>query len=219
MKTWSPKQPARLFAQAKLDGHWLSVERVSMSTVRCLTRTPTELDLAWVPSLKNAWSRLPIGQTLHGELWVPGRRASQVKSCLARRDVSVRFTAFSVATMASHAPLSLVNEMCALWGFDFAPWWWTREHATVEQHLTHAQDAMLDLGHSHRCAEGVVFKDGNTMNEVKYKPTRTMDLVVTGVKDAALTSKNLGLVGSITGAVWTSEWLVDEPVLDRKSVV
>ena len=75
------------YAHVKLDGHFLRVAKDQFGAVKCYTNHDgAELDLAWVPTLKNVWHRVPAGTDLLGELWYPEQPASYVKTAIVAKD-------------------------------------------------------------------------------------------------------------------------------------
>lgn len=190
MKTYDGQR--RRYAQVKVDGHLLRVVKDELGRVACVTRTPRLLDLRWHPLLATAHSRLPRGVTLLGELWLPGRRASAVKTALRDRDLSLRFSPFAVATGPADLSLEHVEHQLTLWGFTDLLHYWSPLETPEEDH----DFAVKLMGDD---AEGVVYKDGNWANEAKWKPTLTADLVVTGVNEGE--GRLAGLVGSLECAL------------------
>ena len=190
----------RKWAQVKVDGHRLEVLRDETGRVRCFTRTPTEIDLSWHPLAGAAWSRLPLGTTLVGELWIPGKHASQVKTAIGARDPALTFSPFSVSSAPAELSLQHIEERLRLWGFsDLLPYWEPRD-TLLEDWMT-AKAAC-------EWAEGIVYKSGNWLDEAKWKPVLTADLVVRRVNDAK-GMKYLGLPGSLECGLFLGEAIAD----------
>jgi len=173
------------YAQVKLDGHFLEVTKVDGQVI-CSTRKPTILDLKWVPTLANVWSRVPDGATLHGELWYPGKPASYVKTAIKDRDTALQFSAFAVASYPPGKSLEQVQALFIRWGLAIIPFW--------NAHNDPATDYAIAKEHCED-AEGVVYKNGNRLDHAKWKPTLTADLIVYDYKDGD--GKYLGLIGSL----------------------
>jgi len=175
------------YAHAKLDGHMLRVVRLDNGQVECWTRRPTLLDLKWVPTLHNFWRRVPWGEVVLGELWYPGRPASHVKTAIKDRDERLQFTAWAIETHDATMTLEEVEMLCVCWGLQFAPYL-----CRVDTMTAASWSRSNDF-------EGVVFKDGNMLNHRKWKPTRTIDLVVVDWKEG--NGKHLGMIGSLVCAL------------------
>lgn len=159
------------YAHLKLDGHLLyHGSRFSMTkTFICIRDKLAFMGLPDVPE----------GFEVHGELWAPGRKASQVKSLIKHQSSDLRFTAWAVKGLDPDAPLKDVAFWCMGCGFDFAQYWWE----------TDMPDTLPPD------AEGWVFKTGNLTGYEKWKPVKTVDCVVTGVKPGQ--GKYEGLLGAL----------------------
>jgi ATP-dependent DNA ligase len=173
------------YAHAKLDGIFLRVtsERVETSLPTDITR-----HAPMIPGL--AGVDLPTDVTVLGELYCPGRPASEVKSCLAReRHLELQFSAFAIETHPEDLELDRVDWWCRRWGMALAPW--ITLPGYVEPSL---------LGYVVPDQEGWVLKNGNLGEWYKWKPVMTCDCVVTGSEDG--NGKYLGLLGALRLAVY-----------------
>ena len=185
-----------MYAQAKYDGIWLEI-------------SPRALAQAWTSQGNNVASQLPEHilnyanefHSLLGELYVSGKPASEVKSCMA--DVyyreSLRFACFAVPTLLPHMQLEGLRQCVENWGVPFAPFMYTRVRVTEEQS---PESILKDLNRFVMVdgnAEGIVFKDANLLGWQKWKPVQTVDCVVTGTKDG--NGKYLGLIGALEVSV------------------
>lgn len=199
-RNWSPDLEPFRYAHAKLDGLWATLRWEIDDGLRCYSSKPSDLTgyveyLRWFQQLAELRSMASI----HGELWLPGAPASEVKSALIRRDPAVRLTAFAVENcgLLSHdADLEQVQHTLehSFGHVDFAPF--SRLNGD-------ACDPGVHRGHFEylleSTVEGVVFKDGNLSNWYKWKPVNTVDCVVTGWKEGR--GKYLGLVGSLEASL------------------
>lgn len=197
-KTWRPGCPAK-YAQAKLDGHYTQVVKNTFGQVRVTTSLGTDITelCRELPTMKNLWRRVPPGHSVIGELYLPGRPAALVKSALAGNipASTLRFTAFAVPTVPHDYDLFNVANLFMHWGVDF-PAMCAVGHESPAELLQRLK--ALD---KHKHLEGVVFKSTNMGDWWKWKPVKTIDLVITGFK--AGKGKYLGLTGAIE--VSTSE--------------
>lgn len=161
------------FCHLKLDGHQLRLEPQ-------YAWTRNFLDLRE----KLAFMKLPRvldGHAVLGELWAPGRRASDVKTLINAESPDLRFTAWAVDGLPADLHLADVEQWCSRHGFQFAPWWYIRP-SELPPH-----------------AEGYVFKWGNLMIDHKWKPVLTVDAVVTGLVPGK--GKYAGMVGALECSV------------------
>lgn len=171
------------YAHEKLDGHWTRIEKSASGAVTITTSRPTDITdaLSQYPFSIAARTLVPCGTTIFGELYVPGTRASSVKTFIKDGDLRLRFKAFAVETMPEEASLEEVEAACKTWGIEFAPY-------LVSPH--NEWPPPIKLG-----AEGWMFKDGNLLNWQKYKTESTIDLIIDRFTDGD--GKYLGLIGSI----------------------
>jgi len=173
-KNWTG-QDAR-FAHVKRDGHFLCVRKARTGLVSCHTRHPHDVtdklrDRGWY---LNVFRRAPAGTTILGELWYPGKPASYVKTAMKEHDPRLRFGAFALETAPADASLLEIESLCVLWGVEFLPFWITAGAYTPQSIV----DMLTRTPQEN--VEGVVFKDGNLLNWRKWKPVKTMDLVIAG---------------------------------------
>jgi hypothetical protein len=198
MKTWNG-EPAK-YAHYKLDGHFMRVCRNEFGAIRCYTKHPKDITdkvAARVLSARTV-SSLPVGVEVYGELWTPDAPASGVKTAINNPDSRLLFHAFGFKSEGKPkydgAGLRFVNGVLTSWGFRTIPW------SPFSGLYTYA--VLLESGYQHtlpefegRQIEGYVFKDGNQLNCRKWKPTKTIDLVVSGFTDGK--GKYAGLIGAI----------------------
>lgn len=164
------------FSHFKFDGIFISLER-TRTGINAWTRTyltnHAELVAPLIPGFMNA----AVGTRFYGELYCPGEPASEV---LTKR-TDLKFVAFASPQLPKDAALPEVETHAYRHGLDFATFF--RGMVDVSN---------IDLPPD---IEGIVFKDGNLLNWVKWKPTPTMDLRVVGYKSGR--GKFIGKVGSL----------------------
>lgn len=181
-------QPSK-YAHAKLDGHFVRV-----TNERVLTSHPTDITRQLPDGLLRETKRLPYGFTALGELHVPGRPASVVKSALAGnsgRD-ELALTYFAMESGPVDAGLESVRALFEGLGLPFAPF-------IPAGALPWDERELLDWARRDHI-EGWVMKDGNLLNWRKLKRVSTIDCVVTGYEDGD--GKYLGLLGSLRVGVY-----------------
>lgn len=182
-------QPAT-YIHLKMDGHFTRITVDLSGGVRVYTSHPHDITNQIVEGnwdwFRPFLTRVPFGFTVLGELYVPGRNASDVKTALIEKWPSLKFSAFAIEQpLPPDAPLESVAAACQSWGLDFLMWRRVQEGDTVESLME-----KLPKG-----AEGYVLKDGNLLNWYKLKPVRSIDLIVDGF--IAGNGKYDGCVGSL----------------------
>jgi hypothetical protein len=189
------------YAQYKIDGHSLRVMKSLSGVVRAYTSHPHDLTddvKSFLPA--GLFVRVPCDLTLWGELWVPGEPASFVKSAIKNGDRRLRFSTWQIerTTYAVRHVGHVLDEcekLCEVWGVEWVP------HIRCSPLNTAADiiEKPLPVWHGHPI-EGWVFKNGDGHESAKWKPTKTMDVVVTGFREGR--GKYLGLVGALECAVY-----------------
>lgn len=184
------------YATAKIDGNWCTL-RMEDDGLHAYTSLPTDItdkvcEYQW---FRTAARCLNPGEELWGEVWVPGRPASDVKTWYA----STRFTAFAVPHLGVDCPLEDVRQWCELSGLEFTPFIHVPEAGWDETQLLAEAKA-----HGY---EGWVLKHCHLMYWYKLKAVHTADLRVIGFVPGQ--GKYLGMVGSITVADYTGREVAD----------
>lgn len=177
------------WAHVKRDGFQLRVSKDAFGRVVTSTRTQ-EVRVPLTGILLRVHECVPRGVTLLGELWYPGRKASAVSTAIAEQDCGLSFEGFAVETLPAETPLDVIEEYYLAWGIPFAPL--CRDWPLVQRLVQGAEPLPSDW-------EGFVFKNGNMLDWFKWKPAKTIDLVVVDVKDG--NGKYLGMVGSYVCAL------------------
>jgi sporulation protein YlmC with PRC-barrel domain len=168
------------YAHLKYDGYFCKL--VFNDWPRFYSKNDNEFE---VGRLSESMFRLPAESIVLGELIAPGKMASYVPTAIKRRE-ELRFIAFAV-----HG-IELLEETglwCIKHGIEFAPYYGPRE--SCGSHWLGEFSGVPDL----RGTEGIVFKDGAWTNWRRYKPTKTIDLIVDDITDGD--GKYIGLVGSL----------------------
>ncbi len=173
------------YAHAKIDGIRMHVIRGL--GVQCVTpKTDITGQCRHCPWMAFLYA-LPVGTRVEGELYVPGKPASYVKSALAKRE-QMRYSVFAIPQLnhkPMHSePLEWAKDICTWAGLEFAPF--NNEQLSRRALLDYAEY----FGY-----EGWVLKTANYKNWYKLKPIRTIDLLVTGTVDGE--GKYLGAVGAL----------------------
>ena len=176
MKIWDG-QPVQ-WAQHKFDGNYTRIR-----SGRVFTSHPTEIFIPWITDQFN----IPAGEVVLGELYVPGKKASAVKTAIKEKDPSLRFVCFEIPTMDAKWGINVVNIQADMWNIPYAP--------TCRLANDKPDEWMFNPDLLEQDQEGWVFKLSNSIGHYKWKPIKTIDLIVNGTKDG--NGKNLGLVGSL----------------------
>ena len=197
MKTWN-KSRVYEFAHLKRDGHQLLVSRDDAGKVTATSRIGTDLTEKLKPYLANVYRYLPNGSIIAGETWLPGVDASQIKTAINRQDPNLRFDVFAVlqnpevpAERLAKLSLYEADEMVSKWGLTFMQFVAFGANTTPE----HVLDFVTRAEKDDYDTEGFVFKVNHVYDWVKWKPRRTIDLIVKGYEDGK--GKYLGLVGNL----------------------
>ena len=183
MKNYKLGDPAT-YAHVKYDGHYCRVVRDHWGKVTHWSKNDKPLDLRF---MSPTWCQLPIETNVLGELWVPGAPASYVKSAIVNGDPQLRFTVFAIEGIDCIAASSL---WCIKHGLDFACY-----YGPLSSRGSHWL-GLLDVDNLPAIQyEGFVMKDSAWSNWRKFKPMRTIDLIVHDVVEGQ--GKFLGLVGAL----------------------
>lgn len=179
------------YATAKLDGNWCTlINHGDLRGMRAYTSLPTDITdkVEHYDWFRRAATALSPGQELWGEVWVPGRPASDVKTWYA----STKLTVFAVPHLGVECPLEDVHQWCELSGLEFTPFlrWDPNDEYWTEEVLL---DVAKSAGY-----EGWVLKHCHLAYWYKLKAVHTADLRVVGFVPGQ--GKYSGMVGSITVA-------------------
>lgn len=171
-----------LYAHAKYDGYQLRIARDNMGHLTAISRRGVDyLDsIKCSPRIRHGLTHLQPNHEVWGELWYPGKPASYISTALRLQDEQLRFSAFCTPCLPPEAPLHLVAEYVDQMGFDFIPFYvqpgvrlqWAEDRFTDPSYLAVSGDI-----------EGYVLKNGNMWEMVRYKPKRTIDLIICDYKD------------------------------------
>lgn len=187
------------YAHAKLDGHFTRV-LVSNDEIAFYSSLDTRI---YVPDrIFDQCESLPQGEYL-GELWIPGKPASAVKTALKHEWNDLQLTFFGVAkcealynrfmgTPIEEFTLESIHEFFDSHKLNFAPY---EVIAQYPVQLSEAELFMYVQRARQAGLEGWVLKTGNLTGWAKLKVDNTIDLVVIGAN--AGKGKYQGLVGSL----------------------
>lgn len=183
------------YAHAKLDGHFVRVGW-KYTHITITTSRPTEISEQVPDHIYNQCQRLPMGTVALGELWVPNKPASYVKTALKNQDRTLQLTFFALEEDRNIdediSTMSLPELLQWFWAFnlEFAPFETLQTGPQDESQLEHLRTRARSLG-----IEGWVLKTGNLTGWLKLKCENTIDLVITGVTEGK--GKFLGQIGSV----------------------
>lgn len=179
-----------LYAQQKLDGHRITVLRQPTTCdnqIVFYTRSQSDLypDMINKAKSKKIWHwiaellRLPACSSVDGELYVPDKPASYVKTAIKECDPNLRFSAFAVPWLSNQRrytdPLEWAFEQASLYQIPFIPF--------IKLDTVQSVDADVWSRKIMPGAEGWVLKRYHYVKWYKLKRTRTIDLVVLGVTE------------------------------------
>lgn len=188
------------YAHAKLDGHFLRVW-VTTNTVRYESSQGTTIEPPF--HIHDLCEALPNGVYL-GELFVPGKPASCIKTALKESWPELQLTFFAIEKLNdglgfnADAPLEDVHAFFDEYQCNFAPY---EVISNVPIELSEAELFMYRQRARTAGIEGWMLKTGNLTGWAKLKVENTIDLVVLGSN--AGQGKYFGLVGSLICGVYT----------------
>jgi len=179
------------YAHVKRDGHFLNVVRSSGDGKSfAWTSRPTNVIEQLPGRLIDIIEHLPLGTSLAGELWIPGKRASDVKTALAESGEQLEYHVFAILGYPNFdpnrlhvLPLDNVQRLVEEMGFHFIPF------------LSQPFNPATLLASLKPDWEGFVLKNGNLLDWAKLKPRTTIDLIVTGFIDGE--GKYANQIGSL----------------------
>ena len=180
-KDYDPTKHDCKWYQLKLDGHWACIEN-SPNGVSITTRRPTDITakLRW-HECYGLGHRMPVGCAVLGEIWLPGHPSWDIKTAINEKNSNLRFTAFAVARgLSPETSLPDVMLWCHAQGF---------ETSVVYD------EPPFGFGDMPPDVEGYVGKDGNLIGWRKWKPVRTMELIVKGRTPGE--GKHAGRIGAL----------------------
>ncbi len=198
-KTWKGEL-GMSYVQIKENGHRVCFFVQPSGEVLAFTGNGKPIDLSWCRWFQHI-QKLHTHTSLDGEIVVPGRAASYVSTALAERWSILDFRLFAIPYYNGlefyDETLEFVSDLAALHGLGnrFVPF------SKFDPNLDYKQLAVTN-----NC-EGYVLKDSNYAGWYKVKPTKTIDVYVTGTKDGK--GKYLGLVGALLVSVYYKEELVE----------
>jgi hypothetical protein len=192
------------YKQVKLNGHRFTVykqangklvgfEREIRPDLEITVKRPKIVEYNWWKKLD---SRLAPLSSVDGELHVPRGNAGDAAHAIAECLPELEFGIFAMPWLngvdfSIVSPEFVQTEVLHL-GLQFVPLYKLLETDNEERLLADARDLGI---------EGWVLKQSNYSGWWKVKPTRDIDVVVTGFKDGE--GKYLGAVGALRVSIWT----------------
>ncbi len=192
------------YKQRKLDGHRLTFIKTSTEPNRLqgygrTVKPDFEISTKYPSVVEYDWwkicQQMPDDSMVDGELWLPGGTSSDVVHHLVEKTGELLFSPFAVPWWNGYdkttASLEAIDALltCELGQKIVSFYKFIPELDTREQMLDDAEALGI---------EGWVLKEANYINWWKLKPTKTIDVVVTGFKDGQ--GKFLGGTGSLIGS-------------------
>jgi hypothetical protein len=195
-----------VYLHPKYDGHRITVLRQPKSyeyPFALYTRSRTDLytDLTDKAEREDIWPwlipffNMPEKSSIDGELYVPGKPASYVKTAIKECDPTLKFVAFAVPWWKHIRryvdPLEWAMDVCTQIGVEFIPFL-KQEAASVNV------EKLLET--TPREQEGWVLKTYHYSQWYKVKKRHTVDLVVTGIEPGK--GKYEGQAGALICSCW-----------------
>ena len=174
----------------KLDGHWTCLKHSVDGVVSVTTRIGTDITskVSWHRDVARLGGGTPPGTVILGEFWVPGKPSSAVKTAINEQSKELVFTPFAIARCA---PIPLeeleqwsvvrANNQLRMWGY-------TPLDASSRPPFGFQSELPRDC-------EGYVVKLSNLLGWQKWKPVKTVDLIVCGVTEGQ--GKYTGKIGAL----------------------
>lgn len=168
------------YAHIKRDGHFLKLQKSITNRLYAWTSNPTDIthQLHYCTWFERAMS-LPAGVSLLGELYLPGKRSEAIKTAIKEQDRRLEFQVFAIDNCFNNdaiqsrlidLPLDETQLIVHQLGFTFIGF----ISNPRLQDLSISQKAFADT------IEGFVLKNGNLKDWYKFKPRKTIDLIVQG---------------------------------------
>ena len=141
----------------------------------------------WIDNLL----RIPVSTSIDGELFVPGKPASYVKTAIKENDPNLSFTAFAVPWLTGQRrytdSLEWAMDQCTLFRIPFIPF--------IKLDTVQSIDPEVWIRKAKPETEGWVLKRYHYVKWYKLKRRRTIDLVVMGFTPGK--GKYEGKIGSV----------------------
>lgn len=202
MKTFVPgKGLVFRYAHIKRDGNYTNLCRnATTGNVHLFTSNPTDIteQLRFMRQF-SIFERLPRGINLIGELWLPGGKAEDIKTAIKDCNPDLQFECFGIlhwpdllqSINSAHWKLETCRELVESIGLPWVPHYELRGMDIAVQLM-----AEIEAGtYADKDVEGLVFKNGNLADWHKWKPRKTIDLVIKGFEQG--NGKYLNQIGAI----------------------
>jgi len=198
-KDWSDEPFC--YKQTKLDGHRLTLiktddklegyGRTVKPDFEISVKYPHIVDYDWWKT----YQQMPNNSMVDGEVYVIGKTSSDVSNQITVPGGSLEYSAFAVPWWNSYdkrdGSLEAIDALLkSETGERLTPFYRQIPELDTREHML-ADAKML-------CIEGWVLKQANYLDWYKLKPTRTLDVFVTGFIDGK--GKFLGGIGALTGS-------------------
>lgn len=183
------------FAQLKRDGFYVAVSKNDAGLVQYVSKNGNPLRLMHLPVHGGLVVNMPRNALLICELWKPGEPASYISSGIASSDPDMILECHGVANGVNHmAPLCEAATFARRCSINFVPYYDRRNSPLSMGRWYGLEDVDLK---AHDC-EGLVLKNRQYGDEVKWKPKHVRDLAI--VDATAGKGKFEGLIGALVCA-------------------
>lgn len=184
------------YAHIKRDGHYTNVVRHPQTgKVHLFSSNPNNIteELRFLNCFE-AFHNLPGGVSLIGELWLPGKRAADIKTAIKEQNPNLQWHCFAILHWPNvnvnidYLPLQHCRELIEQVGLRFVPF-------VNLPNMVEAIALMGQIAKGVPDVEGLVFKNGNLADWHKWKPRKTIDLIIKGFQQGQ--GKYLNEIGAI----------------------
>jgi ATP-dependent DNA ligase len=196
-KTFKPNVRAK-YAHLKRDGHRVVYIKDDVGLVSAVSSLNIDMtaQLRQFPFHLELLKHMPPNTVVEGELWVPGKPASYIKTAIKEGDQAARFSCFAIPfwnnTQIFDYTLHQLSHLALILGINFI------KYMEVPDGPINPL-VWYDYAEREGDCEGWVFKNYNYAEWWKLKRVKTIDCMVTDTVDG--NGKNLGLVGSLVCSV------------------
>lgn len=178
------------YAHLKRDGFFVNVCKTEAGLVRYTSSNGNNFSLDFLEIHKDLVLRLPREALLCCELWKPYHPASYISSGIAHKDREMVLECHGVAAGLSHkVSVCAANVYCRKIGIPFVPYF-DRQKSPMSMGDWPDAFNLATLK-----AEGIVFKNVQYGDELKWKPKFTADLRISDAEPGK--GKFEGLIGAL----------------------
>jgi len=205
IKEWNSEKHTNInYVQEKKDGYMVEIIKFIDGgyAIRGKRQDYTEKMLA-IPQFEHI-RNMPNGTCVLGELYAEGGQATDVITALNEKWESLRYCAFAMPEwkgldITERKSLELINVQLEEMGFE-TPWTGLFDDSTEEYLL---------LLIEYKKWEGVVLKESHMSGWYKFKPVKTVDVVVTGW-EMSYNGMFYGEMGALRVSVYTEDGQLKE---------